>query len=100
MYVSLSSRAMLNHLDVLRYLMSKEKSNSKQISYSSKRLQICSTMLALPEITVAQDVYKVVCKQYVNLAMGSKNLDTIIKATTECLDKRQYMDVFSQHFFR
>ena len=80
--------------------MSKEKSNPKHLNYSSKRLQICSTILALPEITVAQDIYKVVCNQYVNLAIGSNNLDTIIKATTECLDKRQYMDVFSLHFFR
>ena len=91
---------MLNQIDVLRYLFSIEQDYSKHSSYISDFLKLCSTMLALPETTVAPEVYKVVCKMYVNAAKQSQNLNTIIKSTTECLNKPQYLDHFSQHDFR
>ena len=91
---------MLNHIDVLRYLMSTEQDETKHSGYISDVLHLCSNILSLSEVTVSADVYKLVCKMYINAALPSNNLDIIIKSTTECLTKSQYLDEFTQNEHR
>merc|ERR1711892_494871 len=87
-----SSRALLNQIEVVRYLMSIEDDPSKHSSYIESFLHLCSSILSLPE--------KMVCKMYVNAAQPSNNPDIIIKATAECLNKFNYLDAFTQNEYR
>merc|ERR1719233_1178393 len=93
-----SSRAIMNQIDVLRYLITKDPSNHS--SYLTSIINLCSSMLSLPEMLVPREVYKVVSKLFVGSAQSSRNRSSIIQATSECLAKSQYLDSFTITDFR
>ena len=94
----LSSRAIMNQIDVLRFLITKDPSNHS--SYLASIFNLCSSMLSLPEMLVPTEIYKVVCKLSVGSAQSSRNATTIIKATSDCLAKPHYLDAFTLTDYR
>jgi len=93
-----SSRAIMNQIDVLRYLITKDPSNHS--SYLASILNLCSSILSLPEMLVPREIYKLVCKLSVGSAQSSRNATTIIKATSDCLAKPHYLDAFTLTDYR
>ena len=83
----------MNHIDVLRYLITKDPSNHS--SYLSSIFNLCSSMLSLPEMLVPRGVYKMVCTMSLGSAQSLGNTRNIIKASSDCLAKSDYLDPFT-----
>ena len=82
----------MNKLLALRKVYRKEDGTLTYPEYFSASNTLFTHLISLPTEIMMPGLYNVACEMWVALATTTKDIDTIVNATTACLNKKTNLD--------